>query len=638
VRSVLTDAGLEDLIDDAMLLTSELCENAVLHAGTGFELELSVGVGEVTITVIDQGATAMEIHRAGPSSRRATHNRGLQLVDALSAAWGTRHDERGRQVWFTLRLGEPPAVSVPNPALVPDRWPDVPTARWLLHLPATQTTALTMPALVEELLRRLGDVLKADGGSVMIDSGGGERELAGYGLRDGDPMITVGLPLAAPLKGRMHIRVSRPGPEAVEIAGLTAQRIALAVESVSAREAERKRWSWLSHLAEASELLAQSLDVELTAAIVPQIMVPRLGRWCAVHLLDQHDGLTLRALTHVDETALPGLKASLAAGATGRPHETLRGLLGGRSDAAGLPPPIAGIAVPLAVRGQVLGTVSVGRGDGRAHDPDEVLMISELARRAAQAIDNAQRNAAQVATAQALQQALLPRALPTGESVEFAAAYLPASAGADVGGDFYDVLEIGEGSWLASVGDVCGKGPRAAARTSLVRDVLRVLVREGHTLVRSVELLNDMMLETRDPDQFATMASAFIHRLPNGAGLDVELVLAGHDQPLLIGADGSVDPVGRHGNALGLVRRFAVHATRHQLGPGDSLVFYTDGVTERRRAQEQFGQERLRQTAMTLPNGSADRLVAGLRQIIDGFSTEPQQDDIVIMAVRVVDG
>ncbi|HEU5110408.1 MAG TPA: SpoIIE family protein phosphatase, partial [Micromonosporaceae bacterium] len=572
VRSLLADAGLDELADDALLLTSELCENAVLHAGTGFELELAVGDGEITVAVIDQGATPMEVHRAGPSARRSTHNRGLELVDALAAAWGTRHDQRGRQVWFTVRQHEPAAEPEPVPVAVPDGWPDVPTARWLLNLPATQLATLRMPALAEELLRRLGDVVRADGGSVVLDDGTGERELAGYGRRDGEPAVTVGLPLAAPLKGRLHIRAARPGPEVTEVAGLTAQRIALAVEAESARAAERKRWSWLSHLAEASELLAQSLDVELTAAIVPQIMVPRLGDWCAVHLLDQHDRLVLRALTHVDETVLPGLKAGLAAGAPGRPHETLRGLLGGRSDAAGLPPPIAGIAVPLTVRGQVLGTVSVGRGSARPHDPDEVLMISELARRAAQAIDNAQRNAVQVATAQALQQALRPRALPAGKGAEFAAAYLPASAGADVGGDFYDVLEIGEGSWLASVGDVCGKGPRAAARTSLVRDVLRVLVREGHTLVRSIELLNDMMLETRDPDQFATMASAFIHRLPGQAGLDVELVLAGHDQPLLVGADGRVDLVGRHGNALGLVNRFAVHPTRHLLHPGDSLV------------------------------------------------------------------
>ncbi|HEU5471590.1 MAG TPA: SpoIIE family protein phosphatase [Actinophytocola sp.] len=638
VRAALRDSGLDDLADDALLLTSELCENAVLHAGTGFELEITVGDGELTIAVTDQGATAMEIHRAAPTPRRATHNRGLQMVDALAAAWGTRHDERGHQIWFTLRLDE--AATGPKPSgeldLRQTRWPDVATSRWLLHLPANHVATLPTSVLTVELLRRLGDVLQADGGTVSVDNGTGERELARYGSPAGNGhVIAVELPLSAPLRGRLRIRTAERTAEMTEIAGLSAQRIALAVEADWARDAERKKWSWLSHLAEASELLAQSLDVELTAAIVPQIMVPRLGRWCAVHLLDQHDRLRLRALTHVDETTLAELRAGLQAGAAGRPHDTLRGLLSATAgDAAGLAPPIAGIAVPLKVRGRALGTVSVGRRTDRQHDPDEVLMISELARRAAQAIDNAQRNATQVATAQALQQALLPRALPARAEVEFAAAYLPASAGADVGGDFYDVLEIGDGSWLASVGDVCGKGPRAAARTSLVRDVLRVLVREGHSLVRSVELLNDMMLEAHDPDQFATMASAFINRDPAGAGLDVELVLAGHDQPLMVRADGTVAPVGQHGNALGLVSRFRVHATRHHLDPGESLVFYTDGVTERRRAQEQFGPERLVEAVAAIPASSAKVLVAGLRQIINVFSTEPQQDDIVIMVVR----
>src|SRR5439155_19846161 len=131
----------------------------------------------------------------------------------------------------------------------------------------------------------------------------------------------------------------------------------------------------------------------------------------------------------------------------------------------------------------------------------------------------------------------------------------------------------------AAIGDVCGKGARAASRTSLVRDVLRVLVRQGQSPSRALGLLHEMMMEAADPDQFATVAVAAINRLPGRPALGVELVLAGHEQPALVRADGTVALVGQYGSAVGLVPRFEVSPTNHILTPGDTLVFYTDGIT-----------------------------------------------------------
>jgi serine phosphatase RsbU (regulator of sigma subunit)/anti-sigma regulatory factor (Ser/Thr protein kinase) len=624
--ATLRDAGLDDLAYDALLLASELCENAVLHAGTGFELAYTIDGDTVTVAVTDHGSTPMELRRALPSERRDTHNRGLVLVDALSSAWGSRHDKHGHQVWFTVGGT---AAAAPADAPVPAvSWPDTATARWLLHIPSRTAAVLPLPALVSELVRRLCDVLRTDVARVWVDLGDGEQELASQG-RAGTRMLGVALPLSAPRRGQLQVQVTTRSPAVIEIVELTAQRIALAVESDRVHGAEHDRWVWLSFLAEASELLGNSLDVQLTAAILPQIMVPRLGRWCAVHLLDPLGAPQLSALTHVEETMLPQLTQNLH----GRTPEVLRGLLTDGSDAVGLPGPIDGIAVPLRLGRTPLGTLSVGRRTSRPHGPEEVLMISELARRAAQAIDNARRNTAHVATSQALQQSLLPRALPTAPGVRFAAAYLPASLGADVGGDFYDVLTVGDGRWLVAIGDVCGKGPRAAARTGLVRDVLRLLVRQGQPLTQAVELLHLTMLEADDPQQFATVALAMISQSPGG--LDVELVLAGHERPVLLRGNGTVSLVGEHGTAVGLLQRFAVQPTRHVLSPGDTLVFYTDGVTERRRGTEQFGQERVAHTIAAASGGSAEELIAILRRTVHEFSPEPYQDDIAIMAVQV---
>lgn len=107
---MLADAGLERLMDDAVLLTNELCENAVQHAGTEFELDITASDAELTVRVIDHGTTAMELRPAKPAvptEPAATRGRGLLLVDLLATAWGTRHDVDGHGVWFTLTLDPP---------------------------------------------------------------------------------------------------------------------------------------------------------------------------------------------------------------------------------------------------------------------------------------------------------------------------------------------------------------------------------------------------------------------------------------------------------------------------------------------------------------------------------------------------
>ena len=111
-------------------------------------------------------------------------------------------------------------------------------------------------------------------------------------------------------------------------------------------------------------------------------------------------------------------------------------------------------------------------------------------------------------------------------------------------------------------------------------------------------------------------------------------MLAGHEQPVLVRADGSSALVGRHGTAAGLVSEFVVHATRHRLNPGDVLVSYTDGVTERRRGDEEFGHDRLLAALSGGGGRSAAAIVAGLRQAVVEFSPEPKRDDIAMIAVR----
>jgi sigma-B regulation protein RsbU (phosphoserine phosphatase) len=201
------------------------------------------------------------------------------------------------------------------------------------------------------------------------------------------------------------------------------------------------------------------------------------------------------------------------------------------------------------------------------------------------------------------------------------------------------VLAIDQEHWLVSIGDVCGKGARAAARTGLVRDVLRVLVRDGRPLTRAVQLLNGVMMDSYSPEQFCTVAAALVSRPASAGrpGLAVELVLAGHERPVLLRTDGTAELVGDHGTAVGLVHGVTPTCSTHWLEPGDSLVTYTDGVTERRRGAELFGQERLLEVLSGAAGSSASDLVKAVRTALQEFSTDPRRDDIAVLVVRAPD-
>jgi phosphoserine phosphatase RsbU/P len=191
------------------------------------------------------------------------------------------------------------------------------------------------------------------------------------------------------------------------------------------------------------------------------------------------------------------------------------------------------------------------------------------------------------------------------------------------------------------IGDVSGKGVQAATVTGLVREVIRALVRGGRPLSEIIDRINETLVE-RGRGRFCTLALASVERVAaDAAGPDspatqlaVTLHLAGHEQPVLVRADGRTFPVGSGGTALGLLESVTCPAETVWLHPNDSLVFYTDGVTERRRGRELFGGQRLRDAAAPLAGYSAELIAARLRSATIGFSSEQPRDDIALLVVR----
>ena len=638
VRSVLEDAGLDVLLNEALLLTTELSTNAVVHANTELDIEVTADPAGLTVTVTDFAPGPVEQLAVGPRNDSldigevAERGRGLLLVDHFASRWGTVHEGTGKGVWFRLEQhGAEHVATLPIAGVLEGDTPSVGALTALLQIdPGDELSDFAL-----DLLSRLARLTGASGGVVRLDrgDGNGRQVLARYGRAPRDDAATIRVPLTVhrPYTGELELDTT-PAGYAQPLATIVAERLSLYLENDRLRQADLRRQTWLTFLAEASELLAQSLDVNLTMALIPQLVVPRLGQWCAVHTTDAWGRLQLAAATHADEAAVPQLHATLAESGPeavlARLEEASRS---GNQVMFGAP--AEGFAVPLVARGQRLGTLAVGRHHRHRHDADEVAVLEDVARRAALAIDNARIHDERHKVARTLQASLLPPALPHVDGVGFAAEYVPT--GSEVGGDFYDVVPAPgpeHDRWVVVVGDVSGKGVQAATVTGLVRDVIRILVDDGKPMNEILCRVNRTLVQ-RGGGRYCTLAMASVSRQADGT-LDVCLHLAGHDRAVMVRADGITSFVGEGGTALGLLESITSPDVGVTLKPGDSLIFYTDGVTERRRGRELFGTGRLREAASPLAGYPADVMAARLRSTTINFSVEEPRDDIAILVLR----
>jgi phosphoserine phosphatase RsbU/P len=234
------------------------------------------------------------------------------------------------------------------------------------------------------------------------------------------------------------------------------------------------------------------------------------------------------------------------------------------------------------------------------------------------------------ALARTLQSTLIPPSPPDVPGLEVSAAYRPAGDGEEVGGDFYDIFQIGTGDWVVVLGDVCGKGVDAAVVTALVRHTVRALtVQEGNpsTVLRA---LNDVLL-AQGSDRFCTVVLLRLRQTDDG--WVVTLSSGGHPMPLLLPAGGELSPVGRPGSLVGVLDTVHMHETEVRLSVDDLLVMYTDGVTEGRRGPEFYGERRLHESVV---QHSRTPLPAEaiLDQVLE-FQEGRARDDIAVVAIRV---
>ncbi len=284
------------------------------------------------------------------------------------------------------------------------------------------------------------------------------------------------------------------------------------------------------------------------------------------------------------------------------------------------------MVVPLAVRGRVFGAVTfVAERPGR-FDRTDLELAEDLARRAALAIDNSMLFRREHEAAVTLQRSLLPEALPEMEGMQFAAHYEPAAPGLEVGGDWYEVVPHDDGSVTVVIGDVAGRGIKAASVMGRVRPALRAYIADGHPPAAAVARLDQLIKESDSPE----MTTLFLLEIaPSGAA---EFVRAGHPPALVRRPDGTVFDLSEGGvPPLGILDEVEWTSDLTELEPGSLILLYTDGLIERRDAHLHAGLERLKQLFATVPGDAEGCLDA----LAEAYRTEEIPDDVAMLAVAI---
>lgn len=405
-------------------------------------------------------------------------------------------------------------------------------------------------------------------------------------------------------------------------------------------------------LARAGEVLHESPSTRETLQALADLVVPRLADWCAVSLPGEETVETVAVAHHDPErialaaeyqrrwpTRLdePGGTAEIlrGGGAVLVEHVTDDMLAGIAREPEQLEAlrrigMTSALQVPICPpEGAALGVLTLVHADShRVFSRADLDLAAELGRRAGVALENARLYRERSRIAATLQTSLLPPQLPDVPGHELASTYRAAGRETWVGGDFYDVVETPSG-WMIIVGDVTGHGAAAAALTAKARHTLRTAGVLTGDPVHALSLLNQQLC-TRDQ---VAMCSACIVLLPepeNGAEI-LRVACAGHPRPVRV-REGVAEEVGSWGTMLGAFADTAFATDELAFMPGDTLLVYTDGVTDARGERERFGAARLVE-AVAPAHGARDA-VRRLERALDDFSAGAQADDTAVVAIH----
>ena len=295
--------------------------------------------------------------------------------------------------------------------------------------------------------------------------------------------------------------------------------------------------------------------------------------------------------------------------------------------------PLSAVAAPIpGDMAPILGAVLVFFRRNLTGSPEELEALSVLATQAGMAVENANRFERQRQVARSLQEGLLSTDMPTLEKIEVAAIYEPASGDKDIGGDFYDVFALPDGTYAVAVGDVSGKGAEAAARTAMVKYMMRAFATADPRPAAVLHSLNDALARDLEPERFATL----VYGVLDPDGLKFTIARAGHPPPLVFrAADGTLEALEEslEGPVLGCLDDQEFNEVTFALSPGDVFVLYTDGLIEARNGPVFYGRRRVEESVREHASKlDMEHLARKLYQEAYDFGTIG--DDTVVFALQ----
>jgi serine phosphatase RsbU (regulator of sigma subunit) len=469
--------------------------------------------------------------------------------------------------------------------------------------------------------------------------------------RGAETVVTLPLHGGAGVIGAIGLSFTEPrelDEAELEFLDILANACAQSMGRITAQRDAALQTAKLVFLAEAATELASSLDYQVTLARVAQLAVPAFADWCAIDIVD--DGRLRRlAVAHVDpdkvrlahelaERYPPDPEAPHGAWQVMRTgHSDLIAeitdemLVAGAVDAEHLAIARAlhlrsAVTVPLVARGRVLGVLTwVSAESERHYTVDDLALAEELAQRAAVSLDNSELHSQTLAAAVQLQHAVLPEALPTSPRWELGHHYSPAGR-TEVGGDFYDAVELADGRLLMFMGDVMGRGVAAAAAMAQVRAAVRAYAAIDPGPAQVLGKL-DRMFELYGSEQLVTL----LYLLADPERDELVIGNAGHPPPVLVRCDGTAARLpSADGPPLGVgAAPRGEYVVRLEVS--DTIVAFTDGLIERRGEDITDGQDRLTEAVRAAAGHSLPDLVLAL---VERVGDPSRDDDIAVLGVR----
>jgi len=706
VAEELRRLGRAGLVDDAVLVTSELASNAMLHAG---------GIAKVGVSEHDD-AIRIEVHDRtrvppvmGSQSTEAMTGRGLRLVAAISREWGAEPTPEGKVVWAELsETTAPPTHSTED---VLDLWDDDawrdgerPVVRHHVTLGDVPTPLLLsakahvdnlvreftlaargaeagvsadvpphLAALIETVVNRFSEARRSIKGQAVAAANAGvshvrlELDLPATAADAGEEylkaldeadsychaarLLTIESPpqhrlfrhwyvgeLVAQLRAAEAGRPAPP-PQPFE------DRLLEEFDRASRAQAALAR---VSRLHDLSAALSRAATHEAVAAAALEQGVAALSASGAAMLLAAGaDRLAVPGTLGYDESLVERLRdespdAELPAALALRTGEPV--WIESRQERDRRFPELASLepravsmcALPLVVGDHRLGAIRFSFPRPRLFDEDERRFVLALAAQTAQALEQAQLYENRLEFSRRLQLSLLPRRLTAPPHVDIAAVYHSLSDGAELGGDIYDLWAMADGTWGLAIADAAGTGPEAAALTAVVRFSLRALATSDASAVSVVDKLNRALLGAEigghPGERFCT---ALFGVLTPGPTSTVALAGGGHPSPLVRRADGSIEEVRVGGSLLGVLDEVEVGAATVVLEPGDTLVLFTDGVVEARRAGAMFDDEGVRAAMAAAPAGAA-AMASAIETAVLQHTGGIVSDDLAVLVVHAL--